>query len=214
MFDTLAITSQQIAVGLVENLACQTLRSLAALVPSHEAIVELGAFKGRTTGWLALGASEGNRAHVYSVDPWENGEELPDSYVATARTIPEYRMSETRLAYEAHLERAGVREFVTTVQARGVDAAKIYRGPKVGLLWHDALHRREDVRDDLKAWLPHMADEAVILLHDIGERRFGVEAGASDVLARRKGWDWAGRELHLWEKQPHKRGFMIVHRRG
>src|SRR5690606_15270126 len=74
MLNVHAITDQKIAVGLVENPCCFRLREYAAKVPADQAIVELGAFKGRTTGWLALGASEGNGAVVHSVDPWDEGE--------------------------------------------------------------------------------------------------------------------------------------------
>jgi len=209
-----AITDQKIAVGLVENPCCWALRDLAAEVPADQAIVELGAFKGRTTGWLAMGAQNGPGARVWSVDPWEDGEELPADYQATARTIPDYRLSETRDAYEKHLDETGVRPFVTTVQATAKDAAKTYDGPPVALLWHDAIHTREAVAADLRAWLPHMADNAVVVLHDIGNPAYGVEAGAKAALARRKGWDWDGREMNPWPKQPEKRGFMVVRRHG
>src|SRR5690606_41792884 len=55
--------------GLVELAVCQRLRALAAQVPADAAIVGLGAYQGRATGWLLLGASEGQGAHVPTVDP-------------------------------------------------------------------------------------------------------------------------------------------------
>lgn len=212
--DITAITSQKIAEGLIENPCAEVLRECAAKVPADQAVVELGAYRGRSTGWLALGASEGNGARVVSIDPWDDAPDLPDTYRDKAVTVALYNATETRLAYEAHLERTGVRPLVDTVQATAVDAAKQYAGPKVGLLFHDALHRLEDVRDDLKAWLPHMADVAVIVLHDAGDPRLGVETGAKAALTRTKAarekWDWAGREICLWPKQPTRRGFLVV----
>lgn len=209
-----AITSQKIAIGLVENPACWRLRDLAALVPADQAIVELGAFKGRSTGWLALGSSNGNGARVHSVDPWEDGDEIPADYLATAPTVAQYRLTETREAYEAHLDETGIRSLVDVHQTTAVQAAVEWDGPKVGLLWHDALHRLGDVRDDIKAWLPHMADQAVIVLHDVGDPSFEVEAGAKAALTKnktlRETWDWEGREIQLWPKQPTRRGILIV----
>lgn len=209
--DIAAITSQKTAVGLVENQCCWRLRDEAAKVPDDRAIVELGAFKGRSTGWLTLGAQSGAGAPVFSVDPWEQGR-IPSGYRDKAVTVPQYVQSETRVAYEAHLEATGCRPHVTTVQATAVDAAAAYDGPPVALLWHDALHRLSDVRDDLKAWLPHLADQAVVILHDVGDPRLEVEAGAKAALARRAGFDWEGREIHLWPKQPARRGFMVIHK--
>lgn len=205
------ITSQKSAVGLIENPCAWRLRDEAAKVPADQAIVELGAYRGRSTGWLVLGAQSGNGAHVFSVDPWEQGS-IPAVYPDKAASVPLYVESETRLAYEAHLDDTGIRPFVSPIQATAVDAAKDYVGPPVALLFHDALHRLQDVRDDLKAWLPHLADEAVIILHDVGDPRLGVEAGARAAVGRRKGFDWGGREIHLWAKQPSRRGFMVIHK--
>lgn len=206
-----AITSQRIAIGLVENPCCWRLRDEAAKVPADQAIVELGAFKGRSTGWLTLGSQTGNKAPVFSVDPWENGT-IPNGYRDKAVTVPQYVQSETKAAYEAHLKLTGCRPFVTTIQATAVDAAEAYDGPPVALLWHDALHRMSDVRDDIKAWLPHLADKAVVICHDVGDSRLGVEAGAKAAMSRRKGFDWDGREINLWAKQATRRGFLVVNK--
>jgi len=220
MLNVEAITNQKIAVGLVENPCCFRLREYAAKVPADQAIVELGAFKGRTTGWLALGASEGNGAVVHSVDPWDEGE-IPEGYEAHAPSVVEYVKGETRAAYEKHLDDCGIRDLVRVHQATAVDAAAEWDTDldgRVGLLWHDALHLRENVRDDLRAWLPHLASDAVIVVHDIGDAEIGEEvlAGVRDVFGRRKAWK--SRELVPWVKRNpdgtprpmHKRGFLVL----
>lgn len=209
-----AITDQKQAPGLIENPCRDALIELAGLVPADLAVVELGAFKGRSTGHLVLGAQQGNGAHVYSVDPWDEAPELTAEYLRHAPSVAEYQQPTTREIYEAHLEATGARPYVTTIQATAVEAAATYDGPKVGLLFHDALHRLEDVRDDLKAWLPHMDKTAVVVLHDVGDPRLGVEAGAQIAFTRtktlREKWDWEGRDIHLWAKQPTKRGYAVV----
>lgn len=217
MLNIEAITDQKIAVGLVENPCCWRLREYAARLPMRQTIVELGAFKGRTTGWLALGAHEGNKNEVYSVDPWEDGE-IPEGYEDHAPSVAEYVKSETRLAWEAHIERCGVGSWVTPRQMTAVEAAADYTDVPVGLLWHDALHRREDVRDDLKAWLPHLAKNATVVVHDVGDKVLGegVMAGVEDVFGRRRAWK--RREIVPWVKvnpdgtpRPMgKRGFLVL----
>jgi hypothetical protein len=212
--DVQKVTDQKIAVGAVENPACWRLREYAALVPADQVIVEIGAFKGRTAGWLALGASEGSGAHVYSVDPWD--QRLPDSWpegYADRRITDQYGTSEAREFYLRHLDECRIADRVTPIQGFGVEVGKGWDGPKVGLLYHDAEHTKEAVAADLRAWLPHMADRSTVVLHDVGDPNFGVEAGAQAALARRKGWDWQGREIQLWPKQPTKRGILIVHKR-
>ncbi len=211
-----AITDQKIAVGLIENPCRDALIELASQVPADQAIVELGSFRGRSTGHLALGSHRGNGAPVHAFDPWDEGV-IPDGYERHARSVVEYTRSETREAFDAHMKLTGASEYVTAHQATATDGAKDYDGPKVGLLFHDALHDYDNVFNDLKAWLPHMARNAVVVLHDVGDPSFEVDKAAGDAFTRTKTlrdrWDWEGREIHLWAKQPNKRGFVIVRTR-
>lgn len=207
-----AIQSQKIALGFVEVPACQRLRDLAAEVPADQAIVELGAYKGRSTGWLALGASEGNGAHVYSVDCWDErpADDWPDDSPAYVKA---YSLPETEAYYQNHLDVTGIRPHVTTIKGFSLDVAKAWKAdgrPKIGLLWHDGAHHHEEVLADLRAWLPLMAKDAVVVLHDAGNPNYGVVSAAEEAFKRRTTWDWAGRQIDLWPKQPTKRGTLTV----
>jgi hypothetical protein len=207
-----AIQSQKIALGFVEVPACERLRALAAQVPADQAIVELGAYKGRSTGWLALGASEGNGARIVSIDCWDlrPAEDWPAGSPAYTQA---YSDPATEAAYQAHLDLTGIRPQVTTVKGFGLDFAKDWKSeglPKVGLLWHDAAHHYDEVLADLKAWIPLMANDAVIVLHDAGNPNYGVVSAAEAAFKSRKRWDWAGRQIDLWPKQPTKRGTLTV----
>lgn len=217
MIDAAAILDQKRSPGLIENPLRDFLVAEAMRAPANQAVVELGAYMGRSTGHLALGVSRGHGASVISVDPWELAEPTPEDYRATAPSVASYTAVETREAYERHLIDVGVRDLVTTIQATAVDAAATYDGPPVALLFHDALHRAEDVFADLKAWLPHMAPVATVVLHDVGDPRYGVEAGAQKAFTRTKAlrerWAWDGREIRLWAKNPTKRGFAVVRTR-
>lgn len=218
------IRDQKRSPGLVENPCRDALIDLASKVPVDEAIVELGSYMGRSTAHLALGSSLGNEAPIHAFDPWEKGEELPADYIQTAPSIEDYRRSATREAFEQHMKDTGADAYVTAHQTTGVDGSKEYDGPKVGLLFHDAIHDEDSVFADLKAWLPHMAKDAVVVLHDTDDVRYGVEAGAEKAFTRTKAlrekWDWDGRENHPWAKNDGKaldarrRGFVIVRTRS
>ena len=90
--------------GLVELAVCQRLRALAAQVPADEAIVELGAYQGRATGWLLLGASEGQGAHVTTVDPWtlyKPRQDTPEELSVL------YGRAETYAVFKQHMDAIG-----------------------------------------------------------------------------------------------------------
>ncbi|MBB4935655.1 putative O-methyltransferase YrrM [Lipingzhangella halophila] len=192
------------AAGLVELAVCRRLRALAAGVPADQAIVELGAFKGRATGWLLLGAQEGHRAHVTSVDPWGLRK---DGYSSMS---PTYTAPATYAAFKGHLARIGATKDTHTVK-RGYAASvgAKWSGPPIGLLFHDADHSAEAVAADLAAWLPHLAEDAVVVLHDACDPNHGVQAGVEQVL---DAGQWPERELIRWNRRPHRRGALIVKR--
>lgn len=223
MIDADAILDQKRSPGLIENPLRDVLVDLAAQVPADQAVVELGAYMGRSTGHLALGVSRGHGAQVHTYDPWENADPLPEGYIDTAASVADYAKSETRQAFERHMAETGAGEYVTAHQMTGVEGAKAWRGPKVGLLFHDSLHDYESVLADLRAWLPKMAPHAVVVLHDTDDVRYAVNEAAEVAFTRtatlRKKWAWDQREVRPWAKnegrapEDRRRGFVIVRTR-
>lgn len=199
--------------GLVERSACHRLHALASAVPVREAIVELGAYRGRTTGWLVAG-SQG--AHVWSIDPWETlaDDAVDDDYAAVEPAYRDGRYHTAGTQWREHVEACGITPTMASPwRTTSLEAAADWdaRLP-VGLLFHDALHSYDAVHADLTAWLPHLAERCVVALHDLGCPAYGVEAAAHDTLAAH-GFDWHGRERLLWRKNPLRRGLLVVHRR-
>lgn len=202
------------AKGLTEMAACRRLRRMAAKVPADQAIVELGAYMGRTTAWLALGASEGNGAKVWSIDPWDLGADHDTSTIPVrfegGYASGRYASDDTYRAFWEHMHATGAAGRVVAVKGHGATSGAHWIGPPVGLLWHDAIHTADAVEADLRAWLPHMADHAVIVCHDAGQPAFGVIEGAGRALADDPRWDWEGRVLHRWKKRPDRRGTLTI----
>lgn len=224
MIDEQAVLDQKTAPGLIENPCRDVLVDMASRVPAGECVVEIGSYMGRSTGHLALGVERGGRGvRVHAIDPWETRTDYAPEYLASTQSVARYGLSETREAFEAHLAATGAADYVDVHQGLATDVAESWDGPKVGLLFHDGDHTAEAVFADLKAWLPHMSDRAVIVLHDTDDVRYGVAEGARKAFTRLKGlrekWDWDGREVHPWAKnadrapQDRRRGFTVVRTR-
>lgn len=196
--------------GLVERAACRALYRLAEKVPAGQAIVELGAYCGRSTGWLVAG-SKG--AHVWSVDPWEDlaDDAVTPEYAAIEAGYRNGNYVAAGAAWRAHVTACRITpKMCTPLQSTAIDVAASWSGPPVGLLFHDAVHSREAVVADLEAWLPHLARGCVVALHDAGNPEMGVVAGAGDVLPA-AGFEWPAR-LYRWRKAPERRGLLVVRR--
>src|SRR5690606_20314942 len=210
VIDASVVTDFSKAIGAVERNACNILRDMARRVPADQAIVEIGAFKGRTTGYLALGAQEGDGAEVHTVDPWDDRkrESWPGNY-EDSHVLDSYSDPSTYEAFVAHMEACGAGRVVH--RSLGADEGGRWSGPQVGLLWHDGPHDYTSVKDDLRAWRGHVAVGGHIVLHDAANRSFGVYAAAHDAL-RGYGYNWNSRVLIPWGKNPEKRGILIVRR--
>lgn len=201
--------------GWLEPDACQRLRKLAGRVEAPHAIVEIGAYRGKSTGWLALGSHEGNGAPVFTVDTWDTRpvETWPEGHPSY---IDKYAQPEVRQAYDGHLHAAGITDIVTPICGWSTDVAETWRidgRPKVALLFHDGSHYHDDVVADLKAWLPLMAEHATVILHDATNPTCGVLSAAEEVFKPLDEWDWPGRELAPWihgGKDTHRRGTLTV----
>lgn len=222
MIDAAAVVDFKIAKGAVERAVCRRLRLLARQVPAEQAIVEIGAFKGRTTGFLALGAEEGNGATVTVVDPWDlrPAASWPKDYFDKA-VVPEYGELSTFHAWRDHMARCGIeakgrgRAPVEYRKGYAVQVGARWSGP-IGLLWHDAEHTAEAVAADLEVWARHVVPGGWVALHDAGNPNFGVIEGARKVLGN-SSWAWGSRELLLWHSKsakarPDRRGALFVRR--
>lgn len=130
------------------------LYSLAKQVPTAQAIVEIGSWKGKSTIWLAKGAEAGQRNKVYSIDLHSGSE----AHVSEGE-------ENTYQELLTNISRAKVEEIVVPLVATSYEVARSWKG-KVGLLWIDASHEYEDVKRDFLSWKPHLASAAIVAFHD------------------------------------------------
>jgi hypothetical protein len=198
--------------GLVELEACQRLAAIAGQVDVRHAIVEVGSYRGRSAGWLALGAQEGCGAHVTAIDPWDKVtlDGLDDDYQNVEPAYVDGRYKNAYTEFENHCTHARLWGRVTPLQATALEAVKVWKQP-IGLFFHDAVHTADGIEADLREWAPFVVPGGWIAAHDIGQPAYGVEEGAARVLDN-DDWDWAGRERLLYRKDPNRRGLMVVER--
>lgn len=147
---------------LTTHEAMDLLRSLASKVPASQAVVELGVFQGGSLRALGLGAQEGRGASVWGFDPYG----LPGPAGRYMRLRKRYDVRNLRIA---RIVTAGLADIG---RAFSTEAAASWDGPKVGLLYIDALHTYEAVKADTLAWLPHLAPDATIVYDDYVSPRF------------------------------------------
>lgn len=126
-------------------------------------IVELGAWTGLTTCYLAAACSVRGSGTVHAVDTFEGTKEGGGRYASVARfngnTLP---------AFREQTQRAGVADRIETHVGDTTEVARRYQGGPIRMLLIDADHSYEGVRNDVRAWYPHMASGGVVVFHDYG----------------------------------------------
>lgn len=132
--------------------------AIAGAVPTAEGeILEIGSFKGKSTVILAKAARLGDGATVHAVDPM----------TSPSVTDPDLKgASDTLGDFEENIRRTGVEDGVRLHQMFSHELAPAW-DRKLRLLWIDGDHLYSGVRTDLEGFMPHLADGAIVAIHDV-----------------------------------------------
>lgn len=128
----------------------------------HGEIVEIGAFKGKSAVFMALGSQAGGRESVYSIDPHTEG---------------------SRPDFNKNVRMFKVENRVNTIEATSEDARKGFNRP-VRLLFIDGCHEYDFVKKDILLWKDLVIQGGVMVFHDIN---WPTVARAVDELVRLSG---------------------------
>ena len=142
----------------------------ATRMPDGATIVEVGAYKGRSTACLAL-ACRGTRKRVYSLDTFD-GNTSDFSGPGRHGFFDEW---------QANLSRLGVLEYVTPIRGDSRTTTAAWDRP-IHLAFIDASHVHEDVLHDFESLYPHVVRGGLIALHDVGSHD-----GPTRVWAEKQG---------------------------
>lgn len=185
--------------GLVQVEEGQRLASLAAQVPPHQAIVEIGTHTGLSTCWMAAGSVSGLGAHITAVDPWGDPrpETLDDPFELTTGNRVYQRFMEN-LTDEGHWGS------VTPLRTTSMVAAQVWVQP-VGLLFIDAVHTFDAVRTDYLHWQRFVPVGGWLALHDyttdVDHAYYGVALAVQEVIEPTENWAEPVITEYLWTAQ-------------
>lgn len=171
--------------GLVSDADGRVLTLLALQVPARQVIVEVGSFKGKSSCYMATGASEAlNNVPVIAVDAWDTAGNVTGRFG--------YADPATHLAFIEQVERMGFThgEEIISVKGFSADVAREWtaRGlpdDPIGLLFIDGDHGEENVRRDFLAFRSRLAEAAWVAFDDIDTARNpGVRVVVDELVDR------------------------------
>jgi predicted O-methyltransferase YrrM len=150
--------------GLLEEREGACLYALGRRGARLGTIVEIGAFRGRSTWYLARALGDSGVAEqLVSIDPHLEG---------------------TQADFVANVERAGVAHLVDARSAYSQEVADDVQGP-LGMLWIDGDHSYEGVSRDFDDWFPKLACGGWVAFHDTVDLWYGPTRLVRELLATR-----------------------------
>jgi hypothetical protein len=157
---------------------------LAVECPAQGDFVELGAWKGLTTCYLATACRVRGCGQVVAVDTFQGTREHDTRYAGVKRYG-----GETLSAFRRTVRQAGVVNLVRECVSLTTPAAIGYPGGPIAFLLIDADHSYGGVKGDFEAWFPLVAPGGTVVFHDYAMtdaevRDFvdGEVVGRDDVL--------------------------------
>ena len=144
------------------------LKWLAEQASKCEIICEVGAWLGRTTRALA----DNTAGIVYSVDTWEGSAEHQEML----KDKPKDWLFSQFVHNTADLTN------LYAVRKTSVEAAKELHDLRFHLIFLDANHEYESVRDDILAWRPLLAKGGILCGHDYGPSWPGVMKAVDELI--------------------------------
>lgn len=157
-------------------LAPNEMRFLALLgaVPTADGeVLEIGSFKGKSTIILAKSSRLAGDDHVNAVDPMTAPSETDPDLKGDASSFEDFT---------ANIEAHGVASRVRLHKTFSYELAKDWNRP-LRLLWIDGDHTYAGTRADFEGFAPHLADGAIVAIHDVlHEFEGGIRVFMENIL--------------------------------
>lgn len=151
-------------LGLNEGIL---LFKIARGLKENSVIVEIGAFKGKSTCFIAEGLG-GKRVNFFTIDTWRSdamSQEPQDIYSIFLENIEPYK------------------EIIKPLRGYSYEVVKDWPlERRIDFLWIDGDHSYEGVKQDIKDWLPLAKKNSFICFHDYRDAA-GVKKATEELIA-------------------------------
>jgi hypothetical protein len=151
-------------------------RDMVFKFPSGSKFVEIGSWKGKSSAFMAVEiANSSKNIEFYCVDTWNGSSEHKD-------------VEEIDFLYNIFISNMKPLEnYYKSMRKNSIEAADYFEDDSLDFVFIDASHEYEDVKKDIKAWLPKVKKNGVLAGHDYYVRGYdyfpGVKQAVDECLA-------------------------------
>ncbi|MBI3879907.1 MAG: class I SAM-dependent methyltransferase [Verrucomicrobia bacterium] len=164
--------------GFLTEKEMKFLATMAACPTADGVILEIGSFQGKSTSILGLAGQLAPGTQVVAVDPLDY---RPSHDPKIGKSDGKSDVAEE---FWKHLRQAKVDHLVEFNRMRSQELApKWPAGRKIRFHWIDGDHYYPGAKDDFDLYYPHLADGAIVALHDCFKHDPGpMRVMAEDIL--------------------------------
>lgn len=127
------------------------------LLPDQSTFLEVGSWKGKSIAFFAVEASNsGKNIECFSVDTWRGSSEHSNDPNIVNDTLYEVFLSNIK----------PIEHLVTPIRKPSIEAAQDFENDSIEIVFIDAAHEYEPVKEDINAWLPKVRKGGIIAGHD------------------------------------------------
>lgn len=145
-------------------------KSIVERFPSGSKFVEVGCWKGKSSAYMTVEIINSRKKIDFCcVDTWEGSKEHQEEF-------------DLKNLYDVFLQNMlPVKDFYTPMRMTSIEASKNFEDKSLDFVFIDASHEYEDVKDDIKHWLPKIKSGGVFAGHDYAPS-FGVYRAVNEML--------------------------------
>jgi len=147
--------------GNMSGLEAQALMNLAS--QSYDDILEIGAYMGKSTAYLSIGAGD---KIIYTIDLWNFRESGYENQIKKGGKA-DLRKWHTLETYQQFLKNMESIEADNVIPIKGIsqEIAKVWNIP-LGMLFIDAAHDYNSVLLDYQGFSKHLPPGGILAIHD------------------------------------------------
>lgn len=140
-------------------------------IPDGGWIVEVGAWKGASTSYLAVEAQH-KKMKIDVVDTWAGSEEHKEMSDIIENSLFGTFIDNLRPLIN----------MINPIRSDSISASKMYADESLDAVFIDADHRYESVKADILAWMPKVKNKGILAGHDYCSTHFGVMQAVNELV--------------------------------
>ena len=151
------------------------LAELVSQLPANSKIVEVGSLAGRSSCALCFYAKH---MQVYCVDAWDV------KYIKDLVLKEIFSNIDVLKVFKNNMAKNGFTP--VALRLTSVEASKRFKDNSIDLIFIDADHAYESIREDIQSWLPKVKKGGIICGHDYSGQEKGVIKAVDELLGKNK----------------------------